>query len=112
MNPPSDADWLSVLMHYVFGAVLGCLLGFGILARMRELHTDGDFVLTFVSGTTLIVAGLGAQFGDRLWLGNNYSIIPPDGIKHNKLSLYVAIFSIVLGCALSGISLAEYLFAD
>jgi hypothetical protein len=35
--------------------------------------------------------------GDRLWMGDNYRVIPPDGIKHNKSSSLVAKISVGVG---------------
>jgi hypothetical protein len=51
----------------------------------------------FLSGTALIGACLGSLFGEHLWTGLNYRVIPPDGIEHSGLSLLLSIIGGVTG---------------
>ncbi|HEX7261583.1 MAG TPA: hypothetical protein VF258_07180, partial [Luteolibacter sp.] len=47
-------------------------------------------------GLALFTAALASYFGDRLWLGDTYRVIPPDGPQH---SLASRLISILAGCA-------------
>jgi len=54
-------------------------------------------VFTFLCGAAFIGAGLASFHGDRLWLGLNHRVIPPDDIKHSELSRIVSILTATLG---------------
>lgn len=110
MQSTSDkADWLSFILHFVFGLVVGCILGFVTISRRRHgIWLQEELILPYLSGTSLIVAGFGARMGDRLWVGNNYRIIPPNGNRHSRFSLFVATISIVIGVCLSLVSLYRH----
>jgi hypothetical protein len=77
------ADWMSITLHALLGLVVGTIFGAEV-----AFHS-GLFVpsiIVCIPGAALMGAGLGAQLGDKLWIGNSYSIIPPDGIRHSGAS--------------------------
>jgi hypothetical protein len=93
-----QADWLSFALHLIFGLVVGFFVGLAAISRKgQSFWLTEEFILPYLIGTSLIGAGLGAKMGDRLWLGNNYRIIPPSGQSHSRVSCYCAITTLVLG---------------
>ena len=106
---PGKADWLSFVLHFIFGLFVGCALGLLTICRRRHgIWLQEELVLPYLSGTSLIFAGLGAKLGDRLWLGNSYRVIPPDAPNHDRFSFCLSILSIVFGAALAAISLFRH----
>jgi hypothetical protein len=95
------ADWLAWSLHYGFGILLGSVGGVASLARGRYygggLWMDGDLVAFYVTGAALAVAGLTSYYGDRLWFGGIFRVIPPDGIRQDGWTLMVSLMSGTLG---------------
>lgn len=58
-----------------------------------------DRVLPFLLGTALIGAGLGSRYGDRLWLGDSYKVIPPDEPEQSALSDWISWCLVAAGIA-------------
>lgn len=112
MRPaPGKADWLTFVLHFLFGLIVGCVIGLCFIARRRHgIWLDEELILPYLCGTSLIGAGLGAKLGDRLWIGDNYRIIPPDAPSHSKLSRFLFLLSIVSGTALTTSSLWRHFF--
>lgn len=50
-----------------------------------------------MGSAALIGAGITSLIGDRLWLGSNYRVIPPDNMRHSNLSRMISASSIILG---------------
>ena len=64
-------DWPEVVMHIVFGAVLGFVLSGVVVWWFAEFfHSVGWLV---VGATTIVFAGFGGYHKDRFWkaVGNN-----------------------------------------
>ncbi len=101
MNTKPQADWLAWILHYLFGLVVGALAGWWLASpglRGRYWHWLAfEHYPLFLSGTALIGACLGSLFGEHLWTGLNYRVIPPDGIEHSGLSLLLSIIGGVTG---------------
>ena len=107
----SKADWLSFVLHFIFGLIVGCIIGLVTILRRREgIWLQEELILPYLAGTSLIGGGLGAKFGDRLWMGSSYRVIPPDAPHHNRLSLYFSNLSVLLGFGLAATSLFKHFF--
>lgn len=104
LNTKPQADWLAWILHYLFGLVVGALAGWWVASpgrRGRYWHWIAfEHYPLFLSGCALIGACLGSLFGERLWTGLNYRVIPPDGIEHSHLSRGLSIASGVAGAVL------------
>ena len=104
-DTPEKADWISFVLHFVFGLFVGCVVGLITISRRRNgIWLHEELILPYLAGTSLFCAGLGAKYGDRLWIGNNYRIIPPDSAKHNWSSIFFSIVSIICGGGLAVVS--------
>ena len=96
-NMNKHADWLSWSLHFILGLAVG---GIGSLyfvqggRRCIPLITV-EAVPWFMFGGALIGASLASRFGDRLWLGSSYRVIPPDEPRQNTASRWT---SHIVGC--------------
>ena len=105
----TKADWLSLIMHFIVGAVVALLLGFAVIMRRRRgIWLDDHLILPFIVGACLLGGGLGSKFGDRLWLANSYKVIPPTPAQHSKISTVLSITSAIVGALLVVSSLARH----
>ncbi len=99
---PEKADWVAFVLHFVAGLAAGCIFGLVTIVKRRHgIWLESDLVFPYLSGTALFAAGLAALLGDRLWVGDNYRVIPPSENKHSSASRLVAKFT-----ALAGVFLA------
>lgn len=98
------ADWLAWILHFLFGLVVGVVAGWCLAnpgLRGYDLRwLEWEHYPAFLSGCALIAACLGSLYGERLWTGLNYRVIPPDGIEHSHLSQGLSIASGVAGAGL------------
>lgn len=100
-----EADWMGVMIHAVFGFVAGGALGAVIIMRTCKsiLVTSGSQGMgTMIAGAAFLGAGLGACYGDRLWMGKNHAVNPINTVRHTRTS---KAFSIALAC-LGGLLIA------
>ena len=105
------ADWISFGLHFFCGLLVGGVFGLILITRRRYgIWLNDDLILPYLVGTSLIGAGFGAKLGDRLWIGNNYSVIAPDAPEHSKYSLYVSVIVITTGALLVVYSLYNQFF--
>src|SRR6185295_12077944 len=82
-----QANWLAWSMHGIYGFIAGVVLGLVVISRGRSgLWIHVDLVVRFLIGAALIGAGLGSRYGDRLWIGDNYKMLPPDEPEQSTLS--------------------------
>lgn len=108
---PEKADWLSFVLHFIFGLFVGCFLGLlTITRRSHGIWLREELTLPYLAGTSLLCAGLGAKLGDRLWIGNNYRVIPPIAPQHDRISFCLSMLAIILGSALAAISVFRHFF--
>lgn len=95
------ADWLAWFLQFIVGLAVGALVGLVMISRRRRygggFWLDPEQVSTFIFGAALICAGLASYYGDRLWLGSSYRVIPPDGIRHSDTSRILSIIMGLLG---------------
>lgn len=94
---------MSWVLHFVFGAVVGGLIGLGVGApghRRRDFRwLESGLLPEFVLGFALLSASLGSLYGERLWTGLSYRVIPPDGIEHSLTSRVLSILTGIAGAA-------------
>jgi len=98
------ADWMSWVLHFVFGAGVGAVTGLASgssgIRGWRPLWLESALFPEFLLGCVLLGAGLGSLCGERLWTGLSYRVIPPDGIQHSLTSWVLSILSGIAGAAL------------
>jgi hypothetical protein len=105
----SKANWLSFVLHFIFGLFVGCLGGLVLISRRRHgIWLNHELILPYLIGAALVGAGLGARLGDRLWIGLNYLVIPPDAPIHSKWSYYLSLFVTSLGAIIVALSLFRH----
>jgi hypothetical protein len=81
------ANWLAWVLQAVFGFFVGGFVGFIALLRKRGgPWLDERLILPFLLGAALMGAGLGSRYGDRLWFGDNYLVVPPDEPEQSNFS--------------------------
>jgi ABC-type sulfate transport system permease component len=99
----NSADWLSWVMQAIVGLVVGALAGLTLASRGRAggWRIDESLLLPFILGTALMGAALASHYGDRLWIGDNYRVIAPDGVQHSRSSQFLTFFLGILGLILT-----------
>jgi hypothetical protein len=81
-----SADWLSIVLFFAFGFVVGCATTFLGLQRSGAIYRYPDnHIYIFLGGGAAVSGALAALFGDRFFYRSN-SIIPPMPIEHTKAS--------------------------
>lgn len=82
------ADWFSWSLQFVVGLVAGALFSALFMRGGRRSIplVAQEECLPFMLGAALVGAALASRFGDRLWLGDSYRIIPPDEPRHSAAS--------------------------
>jgi hypothetical protein len=91
------ADWLSWSLQFIAGSVVGAVGGLYILSRASRYHLTSEDVVTLILGGALIGAGLASFYGDRLWIGLSYRVIPPDDIEQSETSQILSMATGALG---------------
>ena len=95
---------MSWVLHFVFGAGVGAVTGLASgssgIRGWRPRWIESALLPEFVLGCVLLGAGLGSLYGERLWTGLSYHVIPPDGIEHSLTSRVLSILSGIAGAAL------------
>ena len=95
------ADWLAWSLQFLAGLFVGAILALYITRRSwYSAAAASQYILMPIIGAALIGAGLASYFGDRLWFGASYSIIPPEDIQHSATSRTVSVIAIALGGAM------------
>jgi len=98
------ADWLGWSLQFMFGSLIGALLGFvAISRRPTYIRHSGwsvtDEVVThFIIGAALLGGAIASHYGDRLW--TEYRVIPPDGPDQSSFSVLLSVLAGAAGVAL------------
>ncbi len=97
-----SADWFSWSLQFIAGLVVGAVVSLMFLGEHSRSGRGAGLVEwrnapIFIAGAALIGAALASFYGDRLWLGDSYRVIPPDDIAHTDLSRIASIVVGVLG---------------
>lgn len=90
------ADWLAWCLQFICGLLVGGFVGFRLMSE-GAMPTDGRGG-AFFAGTALIGAALASRYGDRLWIGDSYRVIPPDEPRSNHASRMVSLLAGLIGC--------------
>lgn len=82
------ADWLAWFLQFFFGLVAGALCsGVFIRGGYRSIPLIArETSPTFILGAALIGASLASRYGDVLWVGDSYRVIPPVEPRHSTAS--------------------------
>jgi hypothetical protein len=81
------ADWLAWVLQFILGLIVGCVLGAVLISRRRHgFWMTSEAIPAYLLGAALLGAALASYYGDRLWLGSSYRVIPPDEIRHSAKS--------------------------
>ena len=97
-------NWLGWIMQFIPGCMAGAYVGFLLVYRRRV----GPWMIPeaipwFLLGASLVGGALASHLGDKLWIGDNYKVIPPESPNHTAASV---ICSIAVG--LAGVACAAY----
>ncbi len=111
-------EWIGWALHYLLGLIAGGGLGVGLIyGRRPGFHSvlnsgliSQEVAFPFILGASLLGAGLGAWFGDRLWLSESYRIIAPEGPAHTSITKVASLASMVIGAAFIGYALYRQIF--
>ncbi|MEO5711942.1 MAG: hypothetical protein ABIT37_00490 [Luteolibacter sp.] len=102
------ANWLAWALQFAFGVILGLVLGFGSLhPRNVGEWMDPKHVPGFLFGSSLLLAGLFSLYGDQLWFGDSYRVIPPDGVRHSRTSKLISQITLLAGVVLITLALCR-----
>lgn len=110
------ADWFAWILQFIFGFVIGGFLGFFLLTQNHRrggaiLQFSHELLWIFLLGTSLVTGGLASLLGDKLWIGSNYRVIPPEEQQHSFLSRGLSIVSMAIGALLVVFSVSSHFFA-
>ena len=111
-----SADWLAWALQLIVGLGVGAFVGLQIISRGSWVvagYTATPCLLlaieevpTFLWGAAFIGGAMASCFGDRLWIGLSYRLIPPEAPQQSNASRFASLGIGVLGCLL--ILLAVY----
>ena len=102
------ADWLAWSLHTLPGAVVGAFFSVIFVRGRRSIPLiEREYSLTFILGAALLGAAVGSYYGDELWVGTSYRVIPPDRPRHSRLSQYVSFLLGLLGAVLMLVALGQ-----
>jgi hypothetical protein len=109
---PQKADWLAWVLQFIFGGVVGLVLGFDAISCNSRNYTytrgssyllESSDVMPFFIGAALLGGALASYYGDRLWMEDR--VIPNDPVpqSHNSFACSVTIGAVgvgLMGCAI------------
>lgn len=100
----NNADWLSWILQFLFGMIVGGCLALGMVSRRggRSTFIPDDDKALFIVALALAFAGLAACLGDRLWFNSTGSIFSNYGHEHNPFSKALAVIISVAGFLIAG----------
>ena len=67
----------------------------------------GELVISFLLGVALVGAGLASRYGDRLWMGDNDYMLPPDEPEQSNLSDWVSWSLVASGMATCAVTILK-----
>jgi hypothetical protein len=95
-----SADWFAWLLHGLYGLFVGLVTGLALTVRRgMGFWLRAEFMIPFLVGVALIGDGLGSRYGDRLWMGDNYYMLPPDEPAQSNLSDWISWSLVASGTA-------------
>lgn len=83
------ADWLAWSLQFLLGLVVGAVFSvFFIRGGRRSIPLiEREDAPLFILGVAFVGAALASHYGDQLWLGHSYRVIPPDKPRYSLMSL-------------------------
>jgi ABC-type amino acid transport system permease subunit len=90
------ANWMAWTLQFIFGFVVGAIIGLRGLGGRSAYSWECASGISFVLGVAFLGAALASYFGDRLWMGSCYSVLPPEPAQHSVSS---RIASVITGMA-------------
>ena len=103
------ADWMAWSLQFIFGAFIFYAGGkhgiFRWTSSQSFIDMDHPMAVCFLTGCALVGGGIASRWGDRFWVGDEYRVIPPDGIDHNRLSRFLSHLSMASGLVLLAVAL-------
>lgn len=101
-----QGDLTAWTLHLLFGMFVGAILACLILfRRCHGSWLTEDYIVYFICGLSLVIGGIGSYFGDRLWIGDRYRVIPPDEPSRSSLTMIASCTFTVVGMVLCGLAL-------
>jgi len=97
------ADWLAWSLQLIVGLAVGGFIGLRIITdNGRYSHApclwlENAHVPMFLCGAAMIGGGLASYFGDTLWIGQSYRVLPPDEPQNSPVSRALSVFIGLLG---------------
>ena len=107
MNP--RADWFAWALHFLGGLIAGSFFSFLFLRGGRRsipIITSEAFPV-FLIGLALLGAGLASRYGDRLWVGDSYRVIPPNEPRQSSVSCWTSFVTVCIGVIIIIIALGK-----
>jgi hypothetical protein len=92
MGVKTGANWLAWTLHFIAGFVAAGFVAL-VLTRGGWQTYRGmplNQLLLLVVGAALAGPGLATYYGDRLWNGLSYNVIPPDEVQQSRLSRFLS----------------------
>jgi len=102
---PLKADWLAWILQFIFGGVVGLMIGFIIIHRRRRYYSggtswwiNGEDVPLFMTGAALMGGALASHFGDRLWMQESlFGDVPfPQSLSSKTISVILGLLGVGL----------------
>ena len=90
------ADWLAWVLQLIVGFVVGAIVALYCIARFGS-RGPWEHAAHLVIGAGFFGGGLASLYGDQLWIGSSYRVIPPDDIRHSQISKLLSIVISVIG---------------
>lgn len=107
-----SANWLNWSLQFLAGLLVGGFIGYAIVSKRRRFGGGWwlapECVSMFLWGAALLGAGLASFYGERLWWGSLYRVIPPDEMEHSRSSRVASIATGALGCILIAVSILRH----
>lgn len=100
------ADWMAWSLQFLLGAGVFVFLGLRFISEGLPVQQATSVTLALILlSFALVGGGIASRWGDRFWVGDEYRVIPPDGIDHNRLSRFLSHLSMASGLILLAVAL-------
>jgi hypothetical protein len=99
MNPPRP-NWLEIGAHFIFGFVIGALIGFAAAGRRYSRWLTGDLLLAWIIGAGLIGGAVAATEGNTLWYRWRSPLLGVAAPEHSRSSFFAMRLVGIAGAAI------------
>ena len=88
---------------------MGLVTGLALTVRRGMVFwLRAEFMIPFLIGAALIGAGLGSRYGDRLWMGDAYYMLPPEEPEQSNLSDWISWSLVASGMAKCAVTILKH----